>query len=142
MTIVSLACQLNKNHGDTDIYRTSVTECVKGATIRIPSAPVAEVSERKEESRKGRRGTFATSRADRGRTGPLLDQRTGRLTSFGLNLVTFLIVGYLLGGLVLGPALGFRSCGGLSPCEGSVIGLALSGFGSLAYTYYYFVKKV
>ena len=141
MVLVSLACQINKGHGDPDIDRTSVSECIKGATIRLPPSspnqprPLAQAPS-------SRRETFRTSKEGREKPSPLMDQKSGRLLGFGVNLITFLILGYFLGGFALNPILGLPSCEGLTPCLGSVIGLFISGMGSLAYTYYYFVRKM
>jgi hypothetical protein len=141
MMLVSLACQINKSHGESEIGRTSVTECIKGATIRLPPSTPTPPRQTKQTSR-SRRGTFGTSKSSKERPAPFMDQKSGRLLGFGVNTITFLILGYFLGGFVLNPILGLPSCDGLSPCEGSVIGLFLSAIGSLAYTYYYFVKKM
>src|SRR5437773_42594 len=35
--LVTLACQINKSHNDPNPNHSSVTECLKGSTIRIPS---------------------------------------------------------------------------------------------------------
>jgi len=140
MMLVSLACQFNKSHGDTNPERTSVTECIKGAVIRLPSSQTPrneeEVSERSVAKR--------SRPIDRGpeRPVPFMDPKSGRLLGFSVNLITFLILGYFLGGFALNPVLGLASCEGLSPCLGSVLGLFISAMGSLAYTYYYFTRKV
>jgi len=141
MAFVSLACQINKSHGDPDIDRTSVSECIKGATIRLPPSSPIQPRPSAQVSR-SRRETFRTSREGRERPSPFMDQKSGRLLGFGVNLITFLILGYFLGGFALNPILGLPSCDGLTPCLGSVIGLFISGMGSLAYTYYYFLKKM
>jgi hypothetical protein len=141
MVLVSLACQINKTHGDPEMDRTSVSECIKGATIRLPpSRPIQ--SQTPAQVARSRRETFGTTRENRERSSPFMDQKSGRLLGFGVNLITFLILGYFLGGFALNPILGLPSCEGLTPCVGSVIGLFISGMGSLAYTYYYFVKKM
>jgi hypothetical protein len=64
------------------------------------------------------------------------------------SLFTFLVLGYFLGGIALGPLFGFVSCVGvvaappwLAPCSGSGIGLVVGSVVGLAYTYYYFVKR-
>lgn len=141
MMLVSLACQINKSHDDSEIERTSVTECIKGATIRLPPSSPTPTRQTAPVSR-SRRETFGTSRSSRERPGPFMDQRSGRLLGFGVNTITFLVLGYFLGGFALNPILGLPSCEGLAPCKGSVIGLFVSAMGSLAYTYYYFVKKM
>lgn len=82
-------------------------------------------------------------------TGPLYDKKSMRLLGFGVNTITFLILGYFLGGIALSPLIGEPSCIGVSvappslaPCGGSFVGLVISAIGGLAYTYYYFVKKL
>ncbi len=142
MTLVSLACQINKSHGDPETDRTSVSECIKGATIRLPPSRPTQPRASPQVGPRSRKGTFRTSRESRERPSPFMDQKSGRLLGFGVNLITFLIIGYFLGGFALNPILGLPSCEGLTPCVGSVIGLFISGMGSLAYTYYYFVKRV
>jgi len=141
MVLVSLACQINKTHGDPEMDRTSVSECIKGATIRLPPSRPIQPQTPAQVAR-SRRETFGTTRENRERSSPFMDQKSGRLLGFGVNLITFLILGYFLGGFALNPILGLPSCEGLTPCVGSVIGLFISGMGSLAYTYYYFVKKM
>ena len=141
MMLVSLACQINKSHGDSDKELTSVTECIKGAMIRLPPSSPTPPRQPARISH-SRRETFGTSRSSKERPGPFMDQKSGRLLGFGVNTITFLILGYFLGGFALNPILGLPSCDGLAPCEGSVIGLFISAIGSLAYTYYYFVKKM
>jgi len=141
MMLLSVACQINKSHGDPEVERTSVSECIKGATIRLP--PSSSIPPRQTARvQRSRRGTFGTSRGNRDRPGPFMDEKSGRLLGFGVNTITFLVLGYFLGGFVLNPILGQPPCEGLSPCKGSVIGLFLSAIGSLAYTHYYFVRKM
>src|SRR5207247_11309897 len=36
VAIVTIACQINKGHNDPDPAHSSVTECLKGTTIRVP----------------------------------------------------------------------------------------------------------
>ena len=68
---------------------------------------------------------------------------------FSVNLFTFPALGYFLGGIVLGPLFGLGSCVGvvattpwIAPCEGSGIGLVAGSVAGIAYTYYYFVRKL
>jgi len=140
MTLVSLACQLNKSHGDTNPEITSVTECIKGAMIRLPHSQNSRQPEEAPRSTSPR--VERPGRQRQARPIPFLDPKSGRLLGFGVNLATFLILGYFLGGFALSPILGFAPCEGLSPCIGSVLGLFISAMASLAYTYYYFVKRV
>ncbi len=34
--VVSVACQINRSHGDPDVNHSSITECLKGTTVRLP----------------------------------------------------------------------------------------------------------
>lgn len=142
--LVTITCQINKSHGDPDPTHSSVTECLKGTTIRMPQAAVPEV--RPQPS--GRKRLVNSSRTSLG-TGPYLDRKSYRLLGFSANTFAFLVLGYFLGGIVVSPILGQPSCTGvrisppgLSPCVGSIVGIIVSAIGGLAYTYYYFVKKI
>ncbi len=140
MTVVSLACQLNKGAGDPNVERTSVTECIKGAMIRIPSVRTSTTVAPETSAPENPAKRTISKRQER--PSPFMDPKSGRLLGFGVNTITFLVLGYFLGGFALNPILGLAPCEGLSPCVGSVLGLFISAMGSLAYTYYYFVKKV
>ncbi len=79
----------------------------------------------------------------------MYDQKSLKLLNFGANTLTLLVLSYFLGGIVLGPIANNQSCVGVSfspamasPCLGSVLGLVIGAFGSLAYTYYYFTRKL
>ncbi len=81
--------------------------------------------------------------------GPFFDQKSVKLANFGVNTITLLIVSYFLGGIALAPLVNLTPCVGVdfsparvSPCLGSILGLILGAFGSLAYTYYYFTRRV
>jgi hypothetical protein len=148
IAVITLACQTNKSNGDGEIARTSISECLKGAILRLPS--------REKEATTPQPGTSSTPRSRRAQflkpqkqSGRLYDPSTVRILGFGVNLFTFLVLGYFLGGLVLGPLFGFSSCIGvmatspwLTPCSGSGIGLVLGSVIGLAYTYYYFVRRI
>jgi hypothetical protein len=145
--LVTLACQINKSHHDPNPNHSSVTECLKGSTIRIPSTgqPASPRTIAKSISRR----QFERLKDETRTTGPLYDQRTTRLIGFSANTIAFLILGYFLGGIALSPLIGQPSCIGVSvsppslvPCSGSIIGLVVSAIGGIAYTYYYFVKKL
>lgn len=142
--IVSVACQINKSHGDPDSARSSISECLKGAIYRIPghtSQPVTEPppsrSVNMEDLRPRRTSTT------------LFDKKSVKVLNFSANTAGFLILGYFLGGMFLGPLFGLSQCVGLAstppwiaPCLGSGLGLATGSFVGLAYTYYYFVRKM
>jgi len=143
--LVTIACQINKTNNDPDPSHSSIAECLKGSTIRIPStqskqAPaIAKPIDRRKFQKMG---TVPI-------TGPLYDKKSMRLLGFGVNTITFLILGYFLGGIALSPLIGENSCIGVSlappslaPCGGSLLGLVVSAIGGLGYTYYYFVKKL
>ena len=143
--LVTIACQVNKTNSDPVLSHASVTECLKGSTIRIPSnrSEPVQSSARPIDRRKFQKMGSTPS------TGPLYDKKTMRLLGFGVNTISFLILGYFLGGIAISPLMGDASCIGVSasppslaPCAGSFVGLVISAIGGLAYTYYYFVKKL
>ena len=147
VAIITLACQINKSNNDKEITHTSISECLKGAILRLPSqaSKTAELTP-EQSSPRSRRAQFLRPQKQ---TGRLYDPSTTRILGFGVNLFTFLVLGYFLGGLVLGPLLGLGSCVGvvatspwLTPCSGSGVGLVFGSVIGLAYTHYYFVKKV
>ena len=148
IAVVTLACQINKSNNDIEISRTSISECLKGAILRLPSRENEVVTGPANVSStpRSRRAQFLKPQNQAGR---LYDPSTVRIIGFAVNLFTFLVLGYFLGGLVLGPLFGFGSCIGvtttspwLTPCEGSGIGLVFGSVVGIAYTYYYFVKKL
>jgi len=145
--LVTLACQINKSNNDPNPNHSSVTECLKGSTIRIPStgkpAPPRMIAKSISRSQ------FRRLKDDAESPGRLYEKTTFRLVGFSANTVAFLILGYFLGGIALSPLLGQPSCTGVSisppaliPCSGSIIGLVVSAIGGIGYTYYYFVKKL
>ena len=145
--LVTLACQINKSHGDPNPNHSSVTECLKGSTIRIPSTD--QPASPKIVAKSISRSQFRNLKGGAASSGPLYDKKTFRLLGFSANTVAFLILGYFLGGIALSPLLGQPLCIGVSispaalvPCEGSIIGLVVSAIGGIGYTYYYFVKKL
>ncbi len=144
VTVISVACQVNKSHGDPDPNHSSVSECLKGAIYRIPAeqAPSAKAT-------LPRRPVNLQELKTRRSTPALFDQKSVKLLNFSANTITFLILGYFLGGIALAPAFGLPQCTGLAstspwlaPCLGSALGLVLGSVLGLAYTYYYFVKKL
>ena len=141
--VVSVVCQLNRSHGDPNLEHSSVSECLKGTTVRLP--PLKGPDQEKDEKKK-RVLQFPKTRAP---VGPMFDQKSGRLSYFGANTITLMILSYFLGGVALAPILNWESCVGFtfsplmaSPCLGSVLVLIIGAFGSLAYTYYYFTHKL
>jgi hypothetical protein len=147
VALVTLTCQINKSHGDLNPAHSSVTECLKGSTIRIPPVPGQSHSTITQPSSGRRRLQKLPSRSST--TGPLYDARTTRIIGFAANIGTFLILGYFLGGIAISPLIGESSCIGVSasspyltPCGGSLVGIVVSAIGGIGYTFYYFVKKL
>jgi hypothetical protein len=145
--LVTLACQINKSHGDPNPNHSSVTDCLKGSTIRIPST--GQPASPRIISKSISSNRFRKLKNGEGSPGSLYDQKTTRLIGFSANTIAFLILGYFLGGIALSPLIGQSSCIGVSvsppslvPCSGSIIGLVVSAIGGIGYTYYYFVKKL
>jgi hypothetical protein len=145
--LVTLACQINKSHNDPNPNHSSVTECLKGSTIRIPST--GQPASPRIIAKSISSSQFRRLKSDAKSAGPLYDQKTTRLIGFSANTIAFLILGYFLGGIALSPFLGQPPCIGVSvsppalvPCSGSIIGLVVSAIGGIGYTYYYFVKKL
>jgi len=147
VALVTLICQINKSHNDPDPAHSSVTECLKGTTIRIPPTGRSVRPAIDQPPKDGRR-TRKIGKETRV-TGSLYDTKSARLLGFSVNTFTFLLLGYLLGGVAVSPLLGLQPCTGVSisppslnPCTGSILGIILGAVGGLGYTYYYFVKKM
>ena len=148
VAIITLACQVNRSHNDPEVARSSISECLKGAILRLPVQKNDARTTAPDESstRRNRRARFFKVQKGAGR---IYDPAALRILGFSVNLFTFLLLGYFLGGIVLGPLFGFSSCVGvkagspwIAPCAGSGIGLVLGSVIGLAYTYYYFVKRL
>ncbi len=148
VAIITLACQVNRSHNDSELAHSSISECLKGSILRLPQPRSDATTTKPDESspRRNRRARFFKVQK---RAGRIYDPTALRITGFSVNLFTFLVLGYFLGGIVLGPLFGFSSCVGvvsaspwIAPCAGSGIGLVLGSVIGLAYTYYYFVKKL
>src|SRR5207245_3875986 len=95
--LVTLACQVNKSHNDPNPNHSSVTECLKGSTIRIAStgqpAPARMIAKSISRSQ------FRRLR-DAGRSpGPLYEKRRFRLVGCSGNSVACRILGYFLRGI-------------------------------------------
>jgi hypothetical protein len=125
------------------LEHSSVSECLKGTTVRLPPPEQPKIE---REERQKRAAELYEARQP---VGPMYDQKSVRLINFGANTLTLMILSYFLGGVALAPLLNWPSCVGFSfspvmasPCLGSVVGLIIGAFGSLAYTYYYFTHKL
>jgi len=148
VAVITLACQVNRSHNDPDQARSSISECLKGAILRLPQqGNKAETTALPESSTQRRRRTqfFKVQK----RAGRIYDPTALRVMEFMGSLFTFLVLGYFLGGIALGPLFGFGSCVGvvaappwIAPCAGSGIGIVFGSVTGLAYTYYYFVKRL
>ena len=148
VAIITLACQINRSYNDPELARSSISECLKGAILRLPPQRGNVETDVLAESstKRSRRAEFFKFQK---RAGRIYDPNALRIAGFSVNLFTFLLLGYFLGGIVLGPIFGFGSCIGvvaaspwIAPCAGSGIGLVFGSVIGLAYTYYYFVKKL
>ena len=144
VTLVSVACQINKSHSDPDTSHSSISECLKGAIYKIPqreAVPTKQAPPPKQidmEELRTRRSNVT-----------FFDQKSVKILNFSANTASFLILGYFLGGTVLAPLFGLPQCVGivssspwLAPCLGSGLGLVVGSIVGLVYTYYYFVKKL
>ena len=144
VTVVSVACQINKTHGDPDPSHSSISECLKGAIYRIQGHAASPASEPAAP-----RHANMESVVPRPVSPVLFDQKSVKLLNFSANTAGFLVLGYFLGGVFLGPVFGLSQCVGLAstapwiaPCLGSGLGLVVGSFAGLAYTYYYFTRKM
>jgi hypothetical protein len=148
VAIITLACQINRSHNDPDPAQSSISECLRGSILRLPqkSNRLDTVASVEPLTQRRRRAQFFKAQK---RSGGIYDPAALRILGFSVNLLTFLVLGYFLGGIVLGPLFGFGSCLGvmstspwITPCAGSGVGLVVGSVIGLAYTYYYFVKKL
>jgi hypothetical protein len=142
--LVTLACNINKSHGDMDPSHSSITECLKGTAIRMNHPNIPGKATKSTAPRPVRPFTKNPTRQ-----GNFYERRSFRLLGFSANTFTFLVLGYFLGGIGLSPLAGQPSCTGvtisppgISPCIGSIIGIVVGAIAGLGYTYYYFVKKM
>lgn len=146
VALVTLACQINKSHGDLNLAHSSVTECLKGSTIRIQSRiQTSQGGDAPSAVRRPLRRLPSSTKS----YGGFYGKRSVRVLGFTANLVGFIVLGYFLGGIGISPLLGKAACVGVSfsptsivPCSGSIIGIVLGVVGGLGYTYYYFVRKI
>jgi hypothetical protein len=146
VAVITLACQINRSNNDPELARSSISECLKGAILRLPQKNEIHGMGREDSSARRRRRSefFKTEKGSpRGYNPSAL-----RVVGYTANIVVFFILGYFLGGIAVGPLLGFPPCIGVTgttpwvtPCTGSILGLILGAIFWLGYTYYYFVKK-
>ncbi len=144
VTLVSVACQINKSHSDPDTSHSSISECLKGAIYKIPQ-PDRPPDTQAPHPRRVDPEELRTRRSNV----TFFDQKSVKILNFSANTASFLILGYFLGGIVLAPLFGLPQCVGLvssspwlAPCLGSGLGLVVGSIVGLVYTYYYFVKKL
>jgi len=146
VAIITLACQVNRSHNDPDLAHSSISECLKGAILRFPQKTMHhEFKEEDASARRRHRSEFFKARKGYPR---VYNPSSLRVVGYTANIFVFFVLGYFLGGVALGPLLGFSSCLGVvgtspwvTPCTGSILGLILGAVLWLGYTYYYFVKK-
>lgn len=143
MAVVSAACLINKTRGDHDPNHSSINECLKGATIRLPPRPGTTIPPAKPLQ------PILRPASEPRKPVSLMDQKSVKLINFGGNTISFLLLGYFLGGILLSPLFGAPSCIGVSfsppaasPCLGSIAGLVIGAFAGLGYTAYFFIKKM
>jgi len=147
VAIITLACQVNRSHNDPDLPHSSISECLKGAILRLPQKTTPlDIKEEDASGRRRRRTEFFKAKKGYPR---IYDPSSLRVVGYTANIFVFFVLGYFLGGVVLGPLLGFPSCLGVvgmspwvTPCTGSILGLILGAVLWLGYTYYYFVRKI
>ena len=146
VTIITLACQINRSNNDPELAHSSISECLKGAILRLPqqAAPL-QVHGDEPSARRRRRGEFFKARK---RYPGMYEPSSLRVIGYTANIFVFFVLGYFLGGVALGPLVGFPPCLGVTgappwvtPCTGSILGLIVGAVFWLGYTYYYFVKK-
>jgi hypothetical protein len=119
---------------------------LKGAILRLPQITAShETREDNSSARRLRRSEFFRVKKGNSR---ISDPSTLRVVGYTANIFVFFALGYFLGGIALGPLLGFPPCSGVTgtspwvtPCTGSIFGLILGAIFWLGFTYYYFVKK-
>jgi len=147
VAIITRACQVNRSHNDPDLAHSSISECLRGAILRLPQKTTPhEIKEEDPSARRRHRNEFLKARKSYSR---LYNPSALRIVGYTANIFVFFVLGYFLGGMALGPLLGFPSCLGVAgmspwvtPCTGSILGLILGAVFWLGYTYYYFVKKL
>lgn len=148
ISVVTLACQINRSNGESELSRTSISECLKGAILRLPQTNVPQEVTTADASLMTTRQRRDLFKARKRNLGPR-DSSSIRIIGYTANIVVFFVLGYFLGGVALGPLLGFSACVGVigaspwvTPCTGSILGLIVGAIVWLGYTYYYFVRKV
>ena len=96
IAIITLACQVNRSYGDPELARSSISECLKGAILRLPQQGNDEETTTPADSstQRSRRAQFFKV----GNRAGLYDPTALRIIGFSVNLFTFLVLGYFLGG--------------------------------------------
>ena len=106
VALVTLACQINRSHGDPNLAHSSVTECLKGSTIRMEPPPQTAKRVDSSAARRSLRRLPGSNSSYESFYG----KRSVRVLSFTANIVAFIILGYFLGGIGLSPLIGQASC--------------------------------
>ena len=142
VTVISVACQINKTHNDPDSSHSSLSECLKGTIFRMPGRNKTREVQEQPASRRHRQGVLGSRRRIL-----ISDKKSARLVGFGFNTIAFLVLGYFIGGLGLASLLGLSNCSfasvwppSLTIC--SVTGVLIGAALGLVYTTYFFARKL
>ncbi len=93
VAIITLACQVNRSHNDPEVARSSISECLKGAILRLPAQKNDARTTAPDESstRRNRRARFFKVQKGAGR---IYDPAALRILGFSVRDRTRLGVSY------------------------------------------------